>query len=117
MAVLRGQRVLIRPLAAADVPQIEAIQAQPSVARWWGQPDDAKLQGKAAGTDECTVFAIELGGEVVGLVQYYEDEGDTTGMPASTSFPPSTCKGKGWAPTQCGRWRAISSTIAVTTAS
>jgi aminoglycoside 6'-N-acetyltransferase len=77
MAVLRGQRVLIRPLAEADVPQIAAIQAQPSIARWWGQPDDAKLQGKAAGTDECTVFAIEFEGELVGLVQYYEDEGDT----------------------------------------
>lgn len=77
MAVLRGQRVLIRPLAAADVPQIAGIQAQPSIARWWGQPDEAKLQGKAAGTDECTVFAIELDGEVVGLVQYYEDEGET----------------------------------------
>jgi aminoglycoside 6'-N-acetyltransferase len=73
MAELRGERVVIRPLAAADVPQIAVIQAQPSVARWWGQPDDAKLQGKAAGTDGCTVFVIELDGEVVGLIQYYED--------------------------------------------
>jgi aminoglycoside 6'-N-acetyltransferase len=77
MPELRGERVLIRPLEAADVPQIAGIQAQPSVARWWGEPDDAKLQGKAAGTDECTVFVIELDGEVVGLIQYYEDEGET----------------------------------------
>jgi aminoglycoside 6'-N-acetyltransferase len=77
MTELRGERVLIRPLEAADVPQIAAIQAQPSVARWWGEPDEAKLRRKAAGTDDSTVFAIELDGEVVGLVQYYEHEGDT----------------------------------------
>jgi aminoglycoside 6'-N-acetyltransferase len=77
MTELRGERVLIRPMTAGDVPQIAAIQAQPSVARWWGEPDEAKLGGKAAGSDECTVFAIEVDGEVVGLIQYYEDEGDT----------------------------------------
>jgi aminoglycoside 6'-N-acetyltransferase len=77
MAELRGERVLLRPLTDADVPQIAEIQAQPSVSRWWGEPDEAKLRGKAAGTDECTVFAVELDGEVVGLIQYYEDEGET----------------------------------------
>jgi aminoglycoside 6'-N-acetyltransferase len=74
MTELRGERVLIRPLTAADVPQIAQIQAQPSVAARWGEPDEEKLQGKAAGTDECTVFAIELEGEVVGLIQYHEEE-------------------------------------------
>jgi len=74
MAVLRGQRVVIRPLAAADVPQIAAIQAQPGVAAAWGEPELEKLAGKAAGTDECTVFAVELEGEVVGLVQYHEED-------------------------------------------
>jgi aminoglycoside 6'-N-acetyltransferase len=77
MTELRGERILIRPLTPPDVPQIAAIQAEPAVARWWGEPDEAKLQGKAAGTDECTVFAIELEGEVVGLIQFYEDEGET----------------------------------------
>jgi aminoglycoside 6'-N-acetyltransferase len=74
MTVLRGERVLIRPMTADDVPRLAAIQAQPGVAAAWGEPEPKKLEGKAAGTDECTVFAIELAGEVVGLIQYHEED-------------------------------------------
>ena len=44
------------------------------VAAAFGEPDLEKLEGKAAGTDECTVFAVELEGEVVGLIQYHEED-------------------------------------------
>jgi aminoglycoside 6'-N-acetyltransferase len=74
MAELRGERVLLRPLAADDVPKVAAIQAEPGVAGRWGEPDEAELRGKAAGTNECTAFAIELDGEVVGLIQYHEED-------------------------------------------
>jgi aminoglycoside 6'-N-acetyltransferase len=74
MAELRGERVLLRPLTAEDVPKVAAIQAQPAVAGRWGEPDEKELQGKAAGTDECTAFAVELDGEIVGLIQYHEEE-------------------------------------------
>jgi aminoglycoside 6'-N-acetyltransferase len=74
MMELRGERVLLRPLTAADVPVVAAIQAQPGVASRWGQPDEAELQGKAAGTDECTAFSIEADGEIVGLIQYHEED-------------------------------------------
>jgi aminoglycoside 6'-N-acetyltransferase len=74
MAELRGERVLLRPLTAEDVPKVAAIQAQPGVASRWGEPDEEELRGKAAGTDECTAFAIEQDGEVVGLIQYHEED-------------------------------------------
>jgi aminoglycoside 6'-N-acetyltransferase len=74
MAELRGERVLLRPLTAADVPTVAAIQAEPGVARRWGQPEVEKLQGKAAGTDEVTAFAIVVDGETVGLIQYHEED-------------------------------------------
>jgi aminoglycoside 6'-N-acetyltransferase len=74
MVELRGERVLLRPLTGADVPKVAAIQAQPAVASRWSEPDEAELQAKAAGTDECTAFAIELDGEVVGLIQYHEED-------------------------------------------
>ena len=74
MTVLRGERVLIRPMTVDDVPRLAAIQAQPGVAAAWGDPEPEKLEGKAAGTDECTVFAVELAGEVVGLIQYHEED-------------------------------------------
>jgi aminoglycoside 6'-N-acetyltransferase len=77
MTVLRGERVLIRPLTADDVPRLAATQAQPGVAAAWGEPELEKLAGKAAGTDECTAFAVELEGEVVGLVEYHEEDDPT----------------------------------------
>jgi aminoglycoside 6'-N-acetyltransferase len=74
MPELRGERVLLRPLTADDIPAVAAIQAQPTVARWWGAPDEEELQRKASGTDECTAFVIEVEGGVVGLIQYHEED-------------------------------------------
>ncbi|MDQ3777768.1 MAG: GNAT family N-acetyltransferase [Actinomycetota bacterium] len=74
MSELRGERVVLRPLAPGDVPRVAEIQAQPAVASRWGEPDESKLAAKAAGIDECTAFAVEVDGEVVGLIQYHEED-------------------------------------------
>ena len=74
MTVLRGAPVLMRPMTVDDVPRLAAIQAQRGVAAAGGEPEPEKLDGKAAGTDECTVFAVEVAGEVVGLIQYHEED-------------------------------------------
>ncbi|HET9322993.1 MAG TPA: GNAT family protein [Gaiellaceae bacterium] len=71
---LRGEQVVLRPLAADDVETVAEIQAEPGVALRWGDPELSKLRDKAEGRDECTAFAIELEGEVVGLIQYHEEE-------------------------------------------
>jgi aminoglycoside 6'-N-acetyltransferase len=71
---LRGEQVVLRPLAAEDVEAVARIQAEPGVARWWGDPELSKLHDKAAGRDECTAFAIEVDGQVAGLVQYHEED-------------------------------------------
>jgi aminoglycoside 6'-N-acetyltransferase len=74
MAELPGERVLLRPLTAADVAAVAEIQAEPGVARWWGPPDKAELRRKAAGSDESTAFVIEQDGDLVGLIQYHEED-------------------------------------------
>ena len=71
---LRGELVLLRRLAEADVPLVAAIQAQPGVARWWGAPDEGELREKAVGTGSSTAFAIEVDGAVVGMAQYWEED-------------------------------------------
>lgn len=73
MTELRGESVLLRPLTADDVPAVAEIQAQPSVARWWGRPDEEDLRRQAAGKSEETSFAIIVDGAVVGLIQYVEE--------------------------------------------
>jgi aminoglycoside 6'-N-acetyltransferase len=70
---LAGDRVVLRPLTADDVPTIVEIQAQPSVARWWGRPDEEDLRRQAAGETEETSFAITVDGAVAGLIQYAEE--------------------------------------------
>jgi aminoglycoside 6'-N-acetyltransferase len=74
MAKLRGEKVLLRPLTTDDVPVLMDIQAQPAVARRWGEPTGQHLVDKAEGRDEVVPFAIELDGEVVGLAQYHEED-------------------------------------------
>ena len=71
--LLRGRTVVLRPLQGDDVERVAKIQIEPGVARWWGPPDEAELRRQAEGRDEVKAFAIEREGELVGLIQYHEE--------------------------------------------
>ena len=71
--LLRGRTIVLRPLRADDPERVAQIQAEPGVARWWGPPDEAELRRQADGTDDEKAFAIEREGELVGLIQYHEE--------------------------------------------
>ncbi len=71
--LLRGRSVVLRPLRGDDVERVAEIQAEPGVARWWGPPEEAELRRQAEGRDEAKAFAIEREGELVGLIQYHEE--------------------------------------------
>jgi aminoglycoside 6'-N-acetyltransferase len=70
---LRGRAVVLRPLRADDVARIAEIQAEDGVARWWGPPDEAELHRKAGGRDDVVAFAIEAEGDIVGLIEFWEE--------------------------------------------
>jgi aminoglycoside 6'-N-acetyltransferase len=70
---LNGDRVVLRALQVDDVPVLVDIQAQTSVARWWGRPDEEDLRMQAEGKSEETSFAITVDGAVAGLIQYVEE--------------------------------------------
>jgi aminoglycoside 6'-N-acetyltransferase len=70
--VLRGERVVLRALEERDADALAAIMAEPSVAKWWGEWDAARVREELLGEVEETVLAIEVGGEIAGLLQYYE---------------------------------------------
>jgi aminoglycoside 6'-N-acetyltransferase len=74
MERLERDGVVVRPLTTDDLPQLERILREPTVARWWGALDREKLERKARGEDEATAFAIELDGELAGLIQYSEED-------------------------------------------
>jgi aminoglycoside 6'-N-acetyltransferase len=71
--VLRGQHVVLRPLRTDDVERVAEIRSEPGVLRWWGPPDEAELRRQAVGRDEAKALAIERDGELVGLIQYHEE--------------------------------------------
>ncbi|HEY1639521.1 MAG TPA: GNAT family protein [Streptosporangiaceae bacterium] len=72
--VLTGPQVTIRPGGPADVPLLRAILAEPSVARWWGEPDSARLiEADLRGAGESVLLVMEIGGEVAGGIQYTEE--------------------------------------------
>ena len=73
-ALLRGRSVVLRPLRADDVERVTGIQAEPGVARWWGPPDEAELRRQADGSADEKALAIETQGELVGLIQYHEED-------------------------------------------
>ncbi len=70
---LRGDRVVLRPLRAGDRPRLEAILAEPEVARWWGSEAPAAAAADLFEPYQA-LFAIEADGELVGSVQASEEE-------------------------------------------
>lgn len=65
---LRGETVVLRPLALDDIPRLVEIGRQPEVARW------ESLRDKAEGRDDATPLAVLSNGEVVGMIQWYEED-------------------------------------------
>jgi aminoglycoside 6'-N-acetyltransferase len=73
LAVLRGERVLLRPGRPEDTGSLVRIRNEPEVAWRWGDEDIEEDVGEAfVGTD--TGFVIEVGGEVVGAIQFHEED-------------------------------------------
>lgn len=68
MTELRGEQVVLRPLEPPDLPAVRRIRATEEVARWWGPPED-----EFPPDDGDPRFAVVIGGEVAGMVQYYEE--------------------------------------------
>lgn len=71
MGELRGLRVLLRALRSDDVTTIKRIRQEPEVARRWGSVRPNEVEDDV---DRDNVFVIEVDEEVVGLIQYYEED-------------------------------------------
>jgi aminoglycoside 6'-N-acetyltransferase len=72
---LRGERVFLRPVRTDDVAALSQMFSAPSVAAWWVDFDQARIERELLNNDEdaVTVFAIEVEGETAGVVQCYEE--------------------------------------------
>jgi aminoglycoside 6'-N-acetyltransferase len=57
---------------AGDVDRLASILREPEVARRWGHFDEAEVKEQFVGDDK--VFVIEVDGEVIGAIQYAEED-------------------------------------------
>ncbi len=75
MVVLRGKRVLLRPGRPEDADRLVQIRNEPEVARRWGSLDAEAISEEITedfiGTDGG--FVIEVDGEIIGAIQYHEE--------------------------------------------
>ena len=69
--VLRGERVVLRPAAEADVTRLAAILREEEVARWWGDYDEERARAEILSDPG---WAIEVDGAVVGWLTASEEE-------------------------------------------
>jgi aminoglycoside 6'-N-acetyltransferase len=69
---LEGDRVLLRTAGNEDLDALLRIRNEPEVARWWDKTDLDDLRNEFI--DVPDHFVIELGGEVIGGLEFYEEE-------------------------------------------
>jgi aminoglycoside 6'-N-acetyltransferase len=67
-APLAGPRLRLRPCEPADLGALAAILAEPSVRRWWGEPEPGDLEPP----DDGELLVVAVDGAVAGLIQYGE---------------------------------------------
>jgi len=72
MVVLRGERVLLRPGHPDDAGRLNQIRNEPEVMRWWGNIETEEEIGEEF-IEADDAFIIEVDGEVVGAIQYHEE--------------------------------------------
>jgi aminoglycoside 6'-N-acetyltransferase len=76
-STLRGERLLLRPVGPQDVERLVEILREPEVARWWALSGPHTAEAVREDLVDATgkvVYAIELDGEVLGCVQYHEED-------------------------------------------
>ena len=75
LPVLRGERVVLRPVRDDDLAPLLAMLVEPEVARWFGRWDAARVRRDLlAPQDDEVVLAIEVDGAVAGVLMVGEEE-------------------------------------------
>lgn len=70
--VLRGERVVLRPVVEADLPELVSQVGHPDVAAWWGRYTEEELREELSEAP-VTAWAIELEGAMAGLIYATEE--------------------------------------------
>jgi len=72
--ILHGERVTLRPFGEADLAPTLEVLLEPGVAEWWAGYDITRLRAETLGDPSVTTLAIELEGELIGLMMFSEQD-------------------------------------------
>lgn len=71
---LAGRSVTLRPGEPTEVEALRAVLTQPSVARWWGEPDPPEeIAALLLPGSDAVLLVIEVSGAIAGGIQYAEE--------------------------------------------
>ena len=103
LPVLRGERVVLRPVREDDAGALLAVLSEPEVAAGGRGWDEARVRRDLIAEQEWeVVVAIEVGGEVAGMLLVGEEE-EPEYRHASLDIALATAyQGEGSAPRRCG---------------
>jgi aminoglycoside 6'-N-acetyltransferase len=91
--------ITIRPVLPEDAPALASILAQTSVARWWGEFDEDRVERELiVGEPDLRVYAIELDGRLVGSIHSHEETDPEYRHAAIDLFVDEQVRGKGIGP-------------------
>ncbi len=71
--ILPGAAVTLRTVAAEDLEALAALFAVPDVAMWWPGENLVRLQARLTDDDEGVGMVIEVDGDLIGFLQYFEE--------------------------------------------
>jgi aminoglycoside 6'-N-acetyltransferase len=77
VTLLHGDKVTLRTATPADIPELVRIRSTAAVLRRWPIADEgleAELAADVAGEDGVEFLAVELGGAVVGAIQWAAEQ-------------------------------------------
>jgi len=95
---LSGRHVRLRPVEPEDLARLEAILAEPSVARWWNPPGEAGAAADWLADEGQTTFVIEHANAVVGSIQFAEVLDENYRSASIDLFLSSAAQGRGLGP-------------------
>ena len=90
---LHGRLVTLRPVTQAELPALLAILDEPEVARWWRRAEWERVDERDAAT-----FAIVVGGEAAGCIQFTEETDPDYFSAAVDIFVGTAAQGSGVGP-------------------
>jgi aminoglycoside 6'-N-acetyltransferase len=71
---LTGAFAHLRRLTRHDLDAVLAVLQDPTVARWWGSYDRARVEAEYGASEGSVEYLIEVDGIVAGFIQYSEEE-------------------------------------------